>query len=185
MGNTKENSLFDAIFNNYGKFSTVLSSVSAVCILLMILSTTIDTTARFLFNNPIPGMFELNEVLLVICVYMGISWTQIKRGHIRVEVFVLKFSARNRYFLNIFAWSVALFFVGILCYQSFYGFLDSYRIREFRWGSVQMPIWWAKGLVPLGCLMLMIQLVLDIISELKSIIGIKKDELKRSVVREF
>lgn len=40
--------------------------------------------------------------------------------------------------------------------------MESFQVREFRWGSVQMPIWWAKALVPIGCWMMNLQLIIDI-----------------------
>lgn len=176
MNDTEKLTLVERVENKYRKFSAALSSVSAITIALMMLSTTIDASARYVFNQPLPGVFELNEVMLVICVYMGITWTQMERGHIRVEIIVSRVSPTTRHALNILSWGVALFFVGILCYQTYLGFLDSYRIREFRWGSIQMPIWWAKGLVPLGCFMLMVQLVLDIWSEVVGLFGTREIE---------
>lgn len=177
MDTTEKLTLVEKIENKYRVFSTALSSLSAITIAIMMLSTTIDATARYVLNKPLPGIFELNEVLLVICVYMGITWTQMERGHIRVEVIISRVSRNTRHILNILSWAVALIFVAILCYQTFQGFQDSFRIREFRWGSVQMPIWWAKGLVPLGCLMLMAQLVLDIWKEIMALSGFKKIEI--------
>jgi TRAP-type C4-dicarboxylate transport system permease small subunit len=124
-------------------------------------------------------MFELNEVILVVCVFMGVAWTQIKRGHIRVEVLLVRLSPRTQHILNTLSWLIMLIFVAILCYQSYQGFLESYSMREFRWGSVQMPIWWAKGLVPLGLLLMLVQLVLDILTEIKAILTGSED-LKKS-----
>jgi len=184
MTNTHNLTLVERIENKYRILSTALSSLSAITIALMMLSTTIDATARYVLNNPLPGIFELNEVLLVICVYMGITWTQMERGHIRVEIIVSRVSTKTRHSLNILSWVVALIFVAILCHQTFLGFQDSFRIREFRWGSIQMPIWWAKGLVPLGCLMLMAQLVLDIWKEIMSLLGIKEIEIPEGSATE-
>jgi TRAP-type C4-dicarboxylate transport system permease small subunit len=184
MKNKKALSVLEKFQEKYETFTTVLSLISVICLVIMILSTTLDATARFVFNNPVPGMFELNEVILVVCVFMGVAWTQLKRGHIRVEVIVVRFSPRVRHILNAISWLVTLIFVAILCYQSYQGFLESYSIREFRWGSVQMPIWWAKGLIPLGLLLLLVQLVLDILLEIKSFLA-SKDDVQKSAVREF
>jgi len=181
MNDAVKLTLVERIESKYRKFSVALSCLSGITIALMMISTTIDASARYIFNHPLPGVFELNEVMLVICVYMGMTWTQMERGHIRVEVFLLRVSPRTRHILNILCWGVTLIFVGILCYQTYLGFLDSFRIREFRWGSVQMPIWWAKGLVPLGFLMLMIQLVLDIWSEMVGLSGIKEIEISEGL----
>ncbi|MCK9230971.1 MAG: TRAP transporter small permease [Syntrophales bacterium] len=188
MKNKERAFVIERVAAAYKTFAITLSWISVITIFIMIFSTTIDATARFLFNNPIPGMFELNEVILVICVFMGATWTQIERGHIRVEVFLMKSSARKQYILNTISWFVALIFAAILCYQTYMGFLDSYSVREFRWGSIQMPIWWAKGLVPLGLLLLMIQLIFDIIMEVRALLGWKDDGDggdSATTVREF
>lgn len=185
MNDETKLTLAEKIEQKYKVFSIGLSSISAVTIAIMMVSTTIDATVRFVLNTPIPGIFELNEVILVVCVFMGITWTQMERGHIRVEVVLMRVSPRTRHILNVFSWTVALIFVGILCYQTYQGFQDSFRIREFRWGSVQMPIWWAKGLVPLGLLLMMAQLVLDIWKEINSLLGIKEIESPESVTREL
>ena len=183
MNDKTKPSLFHKLHKKYKTTCIFLSSISAITIAVMMLSTTIDATSRFVLNRPISGIFELNEVILVVCVFMGIAWTQIERGHIRIEVLLMRVSPRTRHVLNVLSRMVALIFVGILFYQTFQGFQDSFRIREFRWGSVQMPIWWAKGLVPLGCLLLMIQLIFDIWAEVRSFVGNEEIEIPGPVAR--
>lgn len=145
--------------------------MAAITIALMMLSTTLDATARYVLNNPIPGVFELNEVLLVICVYMGMAWTQIEKGHIRVTAFLMRVSDKTSAKFNILAWAATFIFLSILAHQSAIGAWEAFQIREFRWGSVQMPIWWAKALVPIGCWMMNIQLIFDIWKEIEFIRG--------------
>ena len=69
---------------------------------------------------------------------------------------------RNAIRLDIVCWIICFIFLAILGVQTFREALRSYEINEFRWGAVQMPIWWAKALVPLGCWLTCIQLVVDI-----------------------
>lgn len=171
MEQIKSKPLIEKLAQKYKLFCSSMAIISGIAILIMILSTTLDTTSRYLFNTPIAGVFELNEVLLVICVYMGLAWTQIERGHIRVEAILVRVSSKTRHILNILAWVTTFLFMSILCWQTTKGAIYSIQIWEFRWGSIQMPIWWAKSLVPLGCLMLCIQLLLDIILEIKELCG--------------
>ena len=163
--------LVDSVAEKYRKFCVVMASVSGLTIAVMMLSTTIDASARYFFNEPIAGIFELNEVILVICVYMGLAWTQIERGHIRVTALLEQTSGRTQCYLNILAWSVSFLFVFLLGYQTCLGAIESIRIWEFRWGTVQMPIWWVKSLVPIGCWMLNIQLIVDIWKEVERLKG--------------
>jgi TRAP-type C4-dicarboxylate transport system permease small subunit len=167
----RERLLVEKIADRYSIFCIFTAVLAAITIALMMLSTTLDATARYVMNNPIPGVFELNEVMLVICVYMGLAWTQIERGHIRVTAFLMRVSDRTEVKFNILAWLVTFIFLFILGYQSAIGAWESFQMREFRWGSVQMPIWWAKALVPVGCWMMSIQLILDIWKDIEFLRG--------------
>ncbi len=171
MDRPRKKLLVERLADRYTVFCTFTAVVAAITIALMMLSTTLDATARYALNSPIPGVFELNEVLLVICVYMGMGWTQIERGHIRVTAFLMRVSDRTEVKFNILGWAVTFIFLFILAYQSAIGAWESFQIREFRWGSVQMPIWWAKALVPIGCWMMNIQLLFDIWKDIEFLRG--------------
>ncbi len=150
---------FSRVFN---KICLAFAAIAGLSVALMIISTTLDTTLRFTLNFPIPGVFELNEVLLVITVFLGITWTQQERGHTRVVLWMRRLSMRNAIKLDIVCWVICFVFLAILGVQTFKEALRSYEINEFRWGAVQMPIWWAKALVPIGCWLTCIQLIIDI-----------------------
>jgi len=168
MKNRRGVLIIEKFQKKYRVLALSLSAISGICLALMILTITLDATARYLFNSPIAGVFETNEVMLVIIVFMGLTWTQMDRENIRVEILLVRMSKKHRQIANTFAWLITLCFVSILFFMTYQGFLDSYSIKEFRWGSVQMPIWWAKGIVPLGLMLLMIQLLMDIIFEIKA-----------------
>jgi TRAP-type C4-dicarboxylate transport system permease small subunit len=144
------------------KINIALAFIAATAIALMMISTTLDTTSRYTFNYPIAGVFELNEVLLVIAVFMSVSWTQEERGHTRVVLGMRRLSIRNAIKLDIVCWVLCFIFLGLMGWQSAREAIRSFEIDEFRWGSVQMQIWWAKGLVPLGCWLTCLQFVIDI-----------------------
>jgi TRAP-type C4-dicarboxylate transport system permease small subunit len=156
----------------YRLFVTGLAVISCLTIAIMMFSTTIDTVLRYLFNSPIPGVFELNEVILVVCVFMGVAWCQVERGHIRVTVGLVRLSPRKAVILDTMVWIVALAFVLVLAQQTWHDAVYAYSIKMFRWGKVQMPIWWARALVPIGLWLLAIQLILDIWTDICRLIGL-------------
>ena len=137
----------------------------------MMFSTTVDTILRYVFNAPIPGIFELNEVILVVCVFMGLAWCQIERGHIRVTMGLVRLSSRNAVIVDTIVWIIALAFVAVVAAETWHDAVYAYSIKMFRWGTVQMPIWWARALVPIGLWLLCIQLVLDIWTDICRLIG--------------
>jgi TRAP-type C4-dicarboxylate transport system permease small subunit len=171
MEKPRKRILVEKLADRYKVFCIFTAVIAGSTIAMMMMSITIDASARYLFNKPIPGVFELNEVLLVVCVFMGMAWTQIEKGHIRVTAFLTRLSGQTCSICNILSWLVTFIFLFIITYQSAIGAWESFQIREFRWGSVQMPIWWAKALVPIGCSMMNIQLIIDIWNEIEFLRG--------------
>jgi TRAP-type C4-dicarboxylate transport system permease small subunit len=155
----------------YQRFATVLAVLSCITIAIMMFSTTIDSILRYVFNSPIPGIFELNEVILVVCVFMGLSWCQAKRGHIRVTMVLQRMRPRAAVVLDIIIWIITFIFVMILAVQTWCDAVYAYSIKMFRWGNVQMPIWWARALVPIGLWLLCIQILLDIWTDVCRLLG--------------
>lgn len=155
----------------YRRICMIFGFAAAAAIAIMILSTTLDTSLRYALNYPLPGVFELNEVLLVLVVFLGISWTQAERGHIRVVVLLRKLPIRRAVQVDILCWALCILFLGIMGVQSAREALRAYHINEFRWGSVQMPIWWAKALVPIGCWLTCGQLLMDIFANIGRLRG--------------
>lgn len=155
----------------YRRFAIIAAIVACVSIAVMMFSTTLDTILRYLFNRPIAGVFELNEVILVVCVFMGLAWCQIERGHIRVTMGLMRLSPRKAVIMDTIVWVVALAFVMTLAIQTWHDAVYAYSIKLFRFGRVQMPIWWARGLVPIGLWLLCIQLILDIWTDIWRLIG--------------
>jgi TRAP-type C4-dicarboxylate transport system permease small subunit len=152
----------EKLANLQKRINLLLAVVAGTALALMILSTTMDTLSRYVFNYPVPGVFELNEVLLVIAVFLSVSWTQQERGHTRVILGMRRFSIRHAIQLDIVCWILCFIFLSLMGWQSAREAIRSFEIDEFRWGSVQMPIWWAKALVPIGCWLTCVQFAIDI-----------------------
>ena len=168
---TQKKPLVVKLSEYYRRFVAGLAVVACVSIAVMMFSTTLDTIMRYLFNRPIAGVFELNEVILVVCVFMGLTWCQIERGHIRVTILLMRLSPRIVVIMDTIIWVVAFAFVMTLAIQTSHDAVYAYSIKLFRWGKIQMPIWWARGLVPICLWLLCIQFILDIWTNIWRLIG--------------
>jgi TRAP-type C4-dicarboxylate transport system permease small subunit len=69
------------------KLDLVLGMVAAVVLMLMMVLTTGDVFARYLFNAPIRGAFELTEVCLVLLIYAGLPLVSHRESHVVVDLF--------------------------------------------------------------------------------------------------
>src|SRR5699024_4650821 len=70
--------------------------------------------------------------------------------HIRVNMLLEKVPHPVRVVLEAIAWSMAALMLLLLAIPSTEDAIASTAIREFRWGYVQFPIWWAKIILAIG-----------------------------------
>ncbi|MEP7302598.1 MAG: TRAP transporter small permease [Caldimonas sp.] len=69
-----------------------LSFTSASVLFLMMLITAVDVAGRYLLNKPLPGGFEMTELLLAALIYCGLPLVSAQREHIVIDTFDPLFS---------------------------------------------------------------------------------------------
>ncbi|HEY5322985.1 MAG TPA: TRAP transporter small permease [Caldimonas sp.] len=80
-----------------------LSATSAAVLFLMMAITAIDVTGRYVFNKPLPGGFEMTELLLAALIYCGLPLVSWRREHIVIDTFDRYFSPRLKRALDVVA----------------------------------------------------------------------------------
>ena len=81
---------FEVISRKLGIFSSLLSYVGAAALFSMMAMTTADVAARYIFNKPIIGVFELTEYLVLILIFSFLGYTQSERAHVSVDLLLPK-----------------------------------------------------------------------------------------------
>jgi TRAP-type C4-dicarboxylate transport system permease small subunit len=105
-----------------------LGVTSAVVLFLMMIITAVDVGGRYLLNKPIPGGFELTEILLAALIYCGLPLVSARREHIVIDTFDPLFSQGVKRVLDMLAeviCAIALAGVGWLI------FLRANRVAEY------------------------------------------------------
>ena len=80
-----------------------LGITSASVLFLMMLITAVDVVGRYVFNKPLPGGFELTELLLAALIYCGLPLVSARREHIVIDTFDPFFSPRFKRALDMAA----------------------------------------------------------------------------------
>jgi TRAP-type C4-dicarboxylate transport system permease small subunit len=81
----------------------VMVYVAAVALFGMMMLTVVDVIGRYFFNSPIKGVYELVGFTLVGAGAWGMGYSQIRRGHIKVDFLLKRFSQRIQAILTILA----------------------------------------------------------------------------------
>lgn len=68
------------------RLSRAINGIGVGFLALMMFLTGTDVTLRYIFNRPIAGAYELTELMMVILVFWGLSYTQLEKGHVAIEL---------------------------------------------------------------------------------------------------
>ncbi|MCD0505653.1 TRAP transporter small permease [Bordetella petrii] len=128
---------FRSLSNGFG-------AIALVFLLFLMFGTTLDAIARGVWGRPLSGVFELAELSMVMVVFLGLGWTKLDNAHIRVTMLVERMPRGAARLAETLSWAGAALFLLILAVPSTQDAAHSFAIREFRWGYIEFPIWWAK-----------------------------------------
>lgn len=92
----------------------VFGLTAAAILFAMMMLTAVDVIARYVFNKPINGGFEVTELMLAILIYCGLPLVSARREHIVIDTFDPFFSPGFKRGLDIAAEVICtLAFAGI------------------------------------------------------------------------
>jgi TRAP-type C4-dicarboxylate transport system permease small subunit len=95
----------------------IMVYIASAALFGMMMLTVVDVTGRYFFNSPIRGVYELVGFTLVCTGGWGMGYSQIKKGHIRVDFLLKRFSERAQAVLNILANLVGLVAFSLLFWR--------------------------------------------------------------------
>ena len=87
-----------------------LCAVGVVCVVAMMVLTTADVVARYVFNSPTMWADEMASYLLIAIVFLGLAQNLRTDGHIRIDVITNAVPPRLRLVLEVFAYAVGIVF---------------------------------------------------------------------------
>ncbi len=97
--------------------SVVLVGVAAALLAAMMFLTGTDVILRYLFNRPLVGPYELTESMMLLIVFLGLANTQLKKGHVSVDLVVPHFSPRVQAIANSVTTLISLGVLSLISWQ--------------------------------------------------------------------
>ncbi|MFC1882988.1 TRAP transporter small permease [Thermodesulfobacteriota bacterium] len=147
-------------------FSQALLWIAGLFLVAMISITGANIVIR-LFWLPIRGTFELMGYFGAIVTAFALGYTQIKRGHIAVDIVVLRFSKKTQKILTAVNHLICMFFFVIVTWQVFKHATTLRETGEVT-ETLQIVYYPFTYAVALGCLILAVTFFVGF---LKSIFG--------------
>jgi TRAP-type C4-dicarboxylate transport system permease small subunit len=128
-----------ALLGRVIEYWALLGGILLVGIALM---TTLSAAGSFLFAKPIPGDFEMVEVVVAVAAFSFLPYCELKHANVTADIFTTWAGRRAVSIFTMIAGVVALAFAIILLWRMYAGLLD-YRQYVETTTILKFPIWMA------------------------------------------
>jgi TRAP-type mannitol/chloroaromatic compound transport system permease small subunit len=140
-------------------FTDLTGSVFAWLSVPLVAAVAVEVFARYLFNAPTIWSFDLTYMLYGALFMLGAAYALHKGAHIRTDFFWDNFSPRTRGLIDAISYVVFFFpSFGLLMLVGWHEASSAFQLKEVSDQTPWRPILWPfKGVIPLACLLLIIQ----------------------------
>jgi TRAP-type C4-dicarboxylate transport system permease small subunit len=150
----------------------IMVYIASLALFGMMMVVVIDVIGRYAFDKPLMGAYELVGYLMAIAGPWAIGYSQIQKGHIRVDFLLNRFPKKGQAVITSIAYLIGVLVFSVLCYcmvtktQYFLGLKHGNTTD-----TMGIPIAPFTILVAIGLGMLALVLIFDLIH---TILEVKK-----------
>jgi TRAP-type mannitol/chloroaromatic compound transport system permease small subunit len=141
------------------RFTDFTGTLVAWLIIPLVLAVTYEVVARYLFDAPTTWAYDVSYMLYAAIFMVGAAYALHKGAHIRTDFFFEKWSIRTRGWIDSVAY-LGFFFPSLILFlwvswgEGWYAFQIGETSEQTPWRPILWPF---KMVVPLTCLLLMVQ----------------------------
>jgi TRAP-type C4-dicarboxylate transport system permease small subunit len=146
------------------RLNDYLSIIAGAVIGFTALIVIYEVVMRYLIKRPTTWVNDISEILLVYCTFLGASWVLRVGGHIKVDIVVTLLRERRQIFMGMVQDILSLFFCVVFTWITWESFWDSVVTQERTAGGLfSVPLWAVYIVIPIGALLLSLQLIRQIV----------------------
>lgn len=151
------------------------AQISSILLFLLVFLITLDVIGRYVFDSPIPGTFEITEVMMVFIVFLAFAYTEMNDENIRIQLIEKYISDRQKAVLDLLAYLLGLLIYGVICWQAWSQAWGAVEIDQRMSGLLRLPLWPGKFIVIIGSFLLTMQFIIGIITRINTIFQKRPD----------
>jgi TRAP-type transport system small permease protein len=107
-----------AIESTIHRISKQITWLSMGMLFLMMILVTVGVIARYVFNSPLRGDMEIQELMMVLIVFVAFPFCQMEKGNVYVELLVDRLKGRSKAILQSFAYFIGLVVIVLIIWQT-------------------------------------------------------------------
>jgi len=149
--------------------ATALMVIGCVAIVLMMVNVMAEVIVRYFFNRSIPGTAEfVSGYYMVMVVFLPLAYLQLERGHVIIELFTQKASDRTKSWIDGIVYIICSGALAIYAYAGFNKAIEMTQRGELWFGLIEVIIWPARWMMPIGVAVMGVVMFLQAIRELQA-----------------
>jgi TRAP-type C4-dicarboxylate transport system permease small subunit len=146
-----------------GYLAAVCLTFICVLITAQIIGRLVDRTAVAMGGGRIglavPGLSEISGFLLVGASFLGLAYTFVHGGHIRVTLLIGRFPPAPRAWVEVLCLSIALALCLYLAWNLYWLLDDSITFNETSYGLLRIPLWIPQTAMLAGVILFCLALI--------------------------
>jgi len=147
----------ESIFNFIDAVSEKTGKAVSFLIFLIMVITTVEVVARYVFNSPTIWVWPINRQLFGIFILFAGVYTMSKREHIRIEIFYDHFPPGMKLIAKVIALAAFISFIGVLILQGAWMGWNALEVGETASGAFRIPLYPLKLLVPVAAFLFLLE----------------------------
>lgn len=154
-----------AVLDKLNVFHGLTRFIGLIIIVLMAAIISVDVILRYFFGLAIGGSIEIIGICVVIGVFFSIAYTQMKKGHITIDIITSQLSQRVQLLMNIIMYFVSVALFASMSYATWDYFLYNISMNRLSW-VLAIPLWPYVFIVWLGLTALLLVIIRDLLNYL-------------------
>lgn len=135
--------------------------VAAICVLFFMMTLTcVDIVARYFFNSPISGAFELTEISLALLVFLSFPIACLSDSHIKVDLITNFGSGLLNHIVHALSYLIGLAIFTALTMQLWTHSMKFKRYDQVT-NSLEIPLYYVGLIATACCLMCVVVMIIS------------------------
>lgn len=144
-----------------------------VAISLMVALVTLEVIVRKFFRFSLVGTVEMVSALMVVVVYLALSYTESKRAHVQVDLLVSRLGHRTQLVLDIVISFLVLGIYSTIIWQSWQYALDAWHVGLL-YQTAKIPVFPFRAVVPIGIFFFCVLVGLRLAATISKLLGMSR-----------
>jgi TRAP-type C4-dicarboxylate transport system permease small subunit len=143
----------------------IVTSVAVVCLFAIMLVVVADVFMRYVVNRPFSFTYDLVGLYLMAGLfYLALSDTFAIHAHVSVDILEHRFSPAVRRLCEIVTCLCGIAVFLLITWLGLLRAIENFVNGDVLAGAIPWPSWASAALVPLGCAVLTLRLVLHLVA---------------------